>query len=863
MTLRTEKDGEISRPRSEILNPSPPGNDFHKIKNPHIRYLREKHNLGIIVIRKGSKLPATEIPVPGGVEVPEEYTERGKLKLPQGGSGKRKRDPDFTSGFVDKTITDVDFLNTCFPETPKGKAPRNNWAVVGGAVPNCQDHWWLDLDVKDDVNGIERFKAYLKEHDIPWPKTLTIKTGGGGLHLGFKKRPGEHVPSRNGVLGKGSGVDIKADGGYVVGAGSVHASGNSYEVIEDVEMAYAHEKLLELALSKRPAGRSKPKSKSTIGSTAGGADGGVDGLSDEKYAGAKKPDWLQMKAHCPAADMYEEFAGVMPQEPWALFAGAVARTEGGVEIFHQISSVYPTYDFDEAQMIVDRALEPKGAITCEAVANLELLGEACENCPIKDVRYADRDEDGKVMGERGANPMLVGLLPPLVLDHAFIKARNVYMNIVTRVSSVPTSFARTYRSKMGSKARLNDLDTNPFFMKVETESYNPTAGTYIKRDDGQGYDLNTYIPSKLKRVAGEPTLFLRHIHRMLEDDYANILLDFLAWQVQNPGAKMSWALTIVGPPGCGKSYLAELMRALLGDDALHDIKSKNLDDRFNKRFAECALVIIDELQHATGFDVAEIIKEFITKNVMLIEPKGKDAGKKPVFFNIIMFSNHDDHMDVDRDDRRHCVLKSYAAKTGEKEPYFDQLWNDLRNVEEMGKVLNFLMDRDLFNFDAMGHAPETVFKTELVKDGEPAYIRELRKMKEKREGIFCRELATFDKFKEWLKERQDQALGISNAVPDTVINIDNAISSLMSELGMVKIEQMRFGGSAINIWSAHEDVEYWQALKPAERQKRLIESDARKEPEEGRKQAVVFPFPAKTKRLRRTPRRGRQKGSTK
>jgi hypothetical protein len=72
-----------------------------------------------------------------------------------------------------------------------------------------------------------------KSSEFPIAPTACSKTGGGGEHL-FYKYPGYHVPSTNGVL-FGNGIDIKADGGYVVLPPSLHASGNEYEWLIPLE----------------------------------------------------------------------------------------------------------------------------------------------------------------------------------------------------------------------------------------------------------------------------------------------------------------------------------------------------------------------------------------------------------------------------------------------------------------------------------------------------------------------------------------------------------------------------------------------------------------------------------------------------
>ncbi len=58
------------------------------------------------------------------------------------------------------------------------------------------------------------------------PDTATVITGSGGLHIYFK-HPGGVVKNSAGALG--AGIDVRGDGGFVVGPGSLHSSGGFYE----------------------------------------------------------------------------------------------------------------------------------------------------------------------------------------------------------------------------------------------------------------------------------------------------------------------------------------------------------------------------------------------------------------------------------------------------------------------------------------------------------------------------------------------------------------------------------------------------------------------------------------------------------
>lgn len=85
---------------------------------------------------------------------------------------------------------------------------------------------------------------------------LIVETGGGGLHFYFLWPRTGTVPAS---LGRMPGVDVKADGGYVVAAPSLHASGGRYvgqpdaDPLEDVALGEAPEELLEALGWTRPA----------------------------------------------------------------------------------------------------------------------------------------------------------------------------------------------------------------------------------------------------------------------------------------------------------------------------------------------------------------------------------------------------------------------------------------------------------------------------------------------------------------------------------------------------------------------------------------------------------------------------------
>lgn len=92
--------------------------------------------------------------------------------------------------------------------------PDANIGVVTGKISNLLV---LDIDAKHGRNSKE-FKTSI---------TVCSNTGGGGEHI-FFQYPDFEVHNSAGIL-FGLGVDIRAEGGYIILAPSLHPSGNHYE----------------------------------------------------------------------------------------------------------------------------------------------------------------------------------------------------------------------------------------------------------------------------------------------------------------------------------------------------------------------------------------------------------------------------------------------------------------------------------------------------------------------------------------------------------------------------------------------------------------------------------------------------------
>jgi hypothetical protein len=134
----------------------------------------------------------------------------------------------------------------------QAKHPRTRYGLKDASTDEIQIRdWWtkfptanvglltgknsgffvLDIDTKYGGECTleylqEFYRAELGKNYTPLPKTLTANTGSGGRHL-FFKYPTD-ISIRGSVQEIGSGLDIRADGNYVVASPSNHKSKKNY-----------------------------------------------------------------------------------------------------------------------------------------------------------------------------------------------------------------------------------------------------------------------------------------------------------------------------------------------------------------------------------------------------------------------------------------------------------------------------------------------------------------------------------------------------------------------------------------------------------------------------------------------------------
>ncbi len=190
------------------------------------------------------------------------------------------------------------------------------------------------------------------------------------------------------------------------------------------------------------------------------------------------------------------------------------------------------------------------------------------------------------------------------------------------------------------------------------------------------------------------------------------VLNWFAHMVQKPGEKPMTALLIGGEERSGKSVIGEhLMRKIIG------LNRQIITPDINKlcgRFATSEGKILTTLNEGSGRDthsIDNLIKDYITREYSLVEPKGLMAYTVRLIDRVVVTTNSKNPLPIKKGDSRWVVLATDNSICSNRE-HFDPLYRDLKDDRVMRKFYQELLDRDISNWNPVADRPIS----EMAKD---------------------------------------------------------------------------------------------------------------------------------------------------
>lgn len=548
-----------------------------------------------------------------------------------------------------------------------------NLAVVSGSASGIVV---LDVDSSEAQEFVDA---------LGLPVTPCVSTAR-GRHYYFKNPP---VELRNSTRVAGVKLDVRGEGGYVVGAGSIHPSGAKYEWIispADVPFAEMPTSLLTLLQAKNDGVTAGEAAKECGFAPTGGKFGRflqrqLTGARNELSAAAEgeRNDTLFRVT----ARLASEVAGAGCD--WQPFADALKSTALSI-----------------------------GLETHEIDATLSSGWKA-----------GSADPTGWMVVAR---------------EWIFLSKPNVFYHQSSGQHLDVPAFNNTFSRYYFGKGKFADfLLKNALVSTVFDIVYRPADAEGFLHEHGLDW-LNTFRPSDVVAESGDWAPFEEFVSYLVpnEDERAH-LLKMMAWTVRNPGKKLRHALLLRSEhQGVGKSMLTEIWSVLLGRHNVRKTTTEEVSSQFQGFIKQTLLVVLEELNWGVGPIGYNRLKDLITADVVPVNEKYMPVRHWPNLATFVILTNLKTPLIIEDSDRRICFIDSPAVPR-EKGYYssFAAWWQ-----ANLGVIRAYLDAVDLEGFDPFAHPPMTEAKRALIADSRSEIVKELALAIEERWGVFDRDIVT-------------------------------------------------------------------------------------------------------------------------
>lgn len=204
------------------------------------------------------------------------------------------------------------------------------------------------------------------------------------------------------------------------------------------------------------------------------------------------------------------------------------------------------------------------------------------------------------------------------------------------------------------------------------------------------------------------TRFLAHLRENVccgDSDLLHWLVGWLAQMVQHPGEKPGVAVVLRGGRGVGKTIVGEYIGAMMfRPNYVQITQPRQLTGNFNAHLRQALLIQVEEAFYAGDPAIEGPLKNLVTSDVRMVEPKGVDPFPVRDCARLLITSNETRVVPAGNDERRWAV---FDVGDGRKQDhaYFAAIADELARGGA-GALLAHLQAFDLGGVDIRS-APET------------------------------------------------------------------------------------------------------------------------------------------------------------
>jgi hypothetical protein len=190
-----------------------------------------------------------------------------------------------------------------------------------------------------------------------------------------------------------------------------------------------------------------------------------------------------------------------------------------------------------------------------------------------------------------------------------------------------------------------------------------------------GECLNIWQDWGVKAWPGDWSLIRKHIEEVIAGgnaEFADYVVKWIAWSIQNPAAQAEVALVLIGHKGAGKGTLVRVLQRIFGAHAFQVTSREEVIGKFNGHLQDCVLFVADEAYWGGDKRCVGRLQGMITEPTLPIERKGFDLILVPNYLHVVMLAEPGWVIPAGRYERRYGALTVSDGRLGDR-AYFNAL----------------------------------------------------------------------------------------------------------------------------------------------------------------------------------------------
>lgn len=553
-----------------------------------------------------------------------------------------------------------------------------------------------------DFDNMETYEKIIKKYP-ELNKSLKVKTRK-GYHLYFKYDA--RLTNNTDVFKEYIGVDIRNDGGFVIGAESSYRTldgkKHKYEYIEGKMIDFPEYLIAEIKSEKLKKPKSEPEPKLNTKEI------------EKKFDKMEVERLLELLDDKRATD-FEDWRNV----------GFIINNELGEDGFEL---------FDEFSQRTTKKSDYNKTNVFKFYSNIKKKDSGLKIGSLHKMAQEDNP--------KGYEEAFPKKKPITNYKEMKMKFETTHFKIMN-----PVGYGCLYENNLVIKKKSQMIDTyeNHIYVTQDEEGNkrnhefikewfkDPEMKTYDKIDfkpcqQTPNNIYNTFkgfevINKELHDINITETKLYEHLFNLSgrDKECLEYFLNCLTNMVKQPYKLTTTSLILRSDQGCGKdTFFNYFGNKILGSKYYaNDSKTELFFGRFNSSIQQKILVVINETSHKVTKDIIENLKDAVTKEVNNIEIKGQDPRQEQNNIFYVFLTNNKNPLPITEEDRRFCAMEC-NSEIKQNTEYFKALYDELDSGKVDKAFYEFLMKRDISNIDFSKTRPKTQIYKEMKERNIPA-----------------------------------------------------------------------------------------------------------------------------------------------